>query len=500
MLRDLRDLDQMEKAEHCEFTFCEDPFVVNTETSMCYQASPAILSLIKLLSGGKKVTEVLHALEGAYPKAELLDGMQRLLDWQLWYEPGKLEQLPLVPPVMERGMKIGGVNVNVTHACNLRCTYCYGDSEICPSGIGPAYAGPTQTMSLPTARRLVDFLVREGSKQVHISFFGGEPLLNFPAMKEFAGYARRATDRYGIKLGVGLFTNGTLIDGEVIDFLNEYGSGVTLSVDGPREAHDKNRPDGSGRGTWDTIMERMSLLRERLAFGRIEFRGSFTHAQVADGVSLLDYIAVAERHGAASLWAVPIVQAGCQGALTEKDLPYLRREYEKAAQYLVRQFEQTGSLTLFRNIVDRMAKTRFISVRPEFNECGCARGFVCPAPDGSLYGCHQMTGLEHWRMGHVFGDYSRELTREVCTHARVSTLCGDCGLRHFCGFGCLKNKLNATGSPFQADRSVECAIARLELEAAFYVNSKLPLTLDARTFQHIWGPANDMYRRILSVC
>jgi uncharacterized protein len=499
VLRDLRDMDRMQRAEHYAFEFAGGRFLLNVHTSMCYQVEPVTLEVLGALTGGAKVTQIIRRLSSRFPRADVIRSLSLLLDGGFFFEEPP-QAPPLVAPQYDENVKIGGTNINVTHRCNLRCTYCYGDSDIYPAGIGPRHWGPESTMSLATARRVVDFLVREGSREVHLSFFGGEPLLNFPAMREIADYARRATARYGVALGVGLFTNGTLIDEDVVAFLNEHRSGVTISVDGPPEAHDKNRPDAHGRGTWQRIMDNMALLRERLHAPAVEFRGSYTKTQVQDGISLLDYIRVAQEQGAQTLWAVPIVQVGCRTSLTEEDIPVVRREYERAAQYLVEQFNKTGTMPAFRNIVDRMRKTRFVAERPEFNECGAARGFVCPAPDGSVYACHQLTGMDEWRMGHVFGDFSRCKTFEVCQNARVSQTCPDCGLRYFCGLGCLKNKINATGHPYTPDRSVECAVMKAELEAAFYVNAHLPWVLDSRTFQHIWGPHSDLYRRILSVC
>jgi len=499
MLRDLRDLDRMQKAEHYAFEFGGEEFVVNADTSMCYRADPTTLAALEALAGGARVTEAIRAVSNRFPRPEVRRSLSQLLDRGFWHD-GSLRTPPKVAVDCDPRMKVGAVNVNVTHRCNLRCTYCYGDSEVFPSGIGPGHWGPDSTMSLRTARRVVDFLVREGSPEVYISFFGGEPLLNFPAVREIAAYARRAASRYGTKLSVGLFTNGTLINEEVAAFIGDYGGGVTISVDGPPEAHDKNRPDAEGRGSWQRVMDNVALLQTRLHHPAIEFRGSYTKQQIRDGISLLDYVQVTREHGASTVWAVPIVQVGCKDALTEEDIPHLRREYERAARFMVEEFERTGTLPLFRNIADRLRKTRFVSERPEFNECGAARGFVCPAPDGSIYGCHQLTGMDEWRMGHVFGDFSREKTREVCESARVSETCPDCGLRYFCGLGCLKNKINATGHPYQPDRSAECAVMKMEIEAAFYVNSHLPLVLDAQAFQHIWGGRADLYRKILSVC
>ena len=58
--------------------------------------------------------------------------------------------------------------VSITQRCNLACSYCY-------------IAKRPGTMSLPMARRVVDFLFHHAGPgtKVSIGFFGGEPLLEF---------------------------------------------------------------------------------------------------------------------------------------------------------------------------------------------------------------------------------------------------------------------------------------------------------------------------------
>ena len=65
----------------------------------------------------------------------------------------------------------------------MRCPYCYGD--------GGGYGGGG-AMSEETAFRAVDWLIGQAGdgKEIWISFFGGEPLLNFALMEKVVAYAR----------------------------------------------------------------------------------------------------------------------------------------------------------------------------------------------------------------------------------------------------------------------------------------------------------------------
>src|SRR5881392_1755031 len=81
--------------------------------------------------------------------------------------------------------------LNVTNQCNLSCTYCYeyGEDKIVDTENGKQ----PKFMSEETARESVEFMLKEaGTNPVaHITFFGGETLLNFPVLQKTIAYARR---------------------------------------------------------------------------------------------------------------------------------------------------------------------------------------------------------------------------------------------------------------------------------------------------------------------
>ena len=82
--------------------------------------------------------------------------------------------------------------VNVTNQCNLACTYCYeyGEDKIVDTENGKQ----PKFMTEETARESVDFMLRESrdNPTAHMTFFGGETLMNFPVLKSTIAYARRA--------------------------------------------------------------------------------------------------------------------------------------------------------------------------------------------------------------------------------------------------------------------------------------------------------------------
>ena len=104
-------------------------------------------------------------------------------------------------------------------------------------------------MPLAIAKQAVDFGFSRASRgRIAISFFGGEPLLEFALMREIVAYANaRAADR-GIPVIYVLPTNGTVLNDAILSFLRNQKIHVQLSLDGNSESQNRVRPfiDGSG--------------------------------------------------------------------------------------------------------------------------------------------------------------------------------------------------------------------------------------------------------------
>ena len=104
------------------------------------------------------------------------------------------KQLPPAQPPLQT------LVLNVTNQCNLACTYCYeyGEDRITE----PAGGGRPRLMSEETARASVDFMLREsGSSPVaHLTFFGGETLLNYPVVRATLAQVRERLAGWNVTL------------------------------------------------------------------------------------------------------------------------------------------------------------------------------------------------------------------------------------------------------------------------------------------------------------
>jgi len=148
----------------------------------------------------------------------------------------------------------------VTNNCNLRCEYCvYSDKY--PKDIGYSKLN----MDFNTAKLAIDSFFelnkerkkRGLNKDIHISFYGGEPLLNFDLIKKSIGYAKRINPETKFYIT----TNGTIMNDEIADFLANNNIFITFSLDGYKENHDRNRVFVNNKKSFDMVVSNIKKLQ-----------------------------------------------------------------------------------------------------------------------------------------------------------------------------------------------------------------------------------------------
>ncbi|SOX52772.1 radical SAM protein, partial [Mycobacterium ahvazicum] len=131
-----------------------------------------------------------------------------------------------------------------TEACNFRCIYCYEDF---------AY----QRMDSDVVTGVLNLLSRRAPhlRALHLSWFGGEPLLAHDIVEKILEHVARLRNTFpSLRLFSDMSTNGYLLSPGLFSKLLELGvSQYQVSFDGAQDAHDRKRILASGRGTFDRI-------------------------------------------------------------------------------------------------------------------------------------------------------------------------------------------------------------------------------------------------------
>src|SRR5690242_17900812 len=121
------------------------------------------------------------------------------------------------PAVPVKRFPLQRIVLNITNQCNLACTYCY---EYSPDKISKTEGKP-KYMTASVAEAAIDMLIKESEDRpsIHVTFFGGETLLNFPMLRSSLDYAERRCAEVGKHVEFSLTTNATLLTEQVVDFL-----------------------------------------------------------------------------------------------------------------------------------------------------------------------------------------------------------------------------------------------------------------------------------------
>lgn len=141
--------------------------------------------------------------------------------------------------------------------CNIDCTYCfYLHKE------GLLHQERHTHMSDEVLENYIrQYIDSQDGEQVVFSWQGGEPTLMGLDFFQKIVKLQKQYQKAGQRIENDLQSNGILIDDKWAAFLKEHHFLVGLSIDGPRELHDRYRLTRSGKPTFDKVMEGVAALK-----------------------------------------------------------------------------------------------------------------------------------------------------------------------------------------------------------------------------------------------
>jgi len=86
-----------------------------------------------------------------------------------------------------------------------------------------------ERMSIEIAEAAVDYLLQECGDYARVTFFGGEPLLEFELIQHITDYVRRKSTR---PIMLDIVTNGTLLSDKFFEYADINGILISISYDG----------------------------------------------------------------------------------------------------------------------------------------------------------------------------------------------------------------------------------------------------------------------------
>jgi uncharacterized protein len=352
-------------------------------------------------------------------------------------------------------------------ACNLDCTYCfYLGKQKLAGGPGGGH------MHDDVLERFVqDYIRSVTADEVVFSWQGGEPtLLGLEFFRKVVALQAKHA-RPGQRIENDLQTNGTLLDEDWAHFLKEHDFLVGLSIDGPREIHDRFRVTKQAEPTFDRVFAAARMLRKHgVRFNTLTCVHRFNASRPLDvyrflrrelGSTYLQFIPIVEPKDfetvAPQKWdaaRLPVIGAPearpdhPQSVVTpwsvdpEEYGRFLSKIWD---EWLARDYGKVLVNFCETLVVQRMGLPSQICVYSEI----CGKG-VALEHDGSVYSCDHYVYPEY-RLGNVqqasLGDMVFAPDQVRFGYAKSETLpayCRRCEFLADCWGECPKNRLLRT--------------------------------------------------------
>jgi uncharacterized protein len=324
--------------------------------------------------------------------------------------------------------------------CNLACRYCFYLSK------RSLYPESRFRMSDEVQESYIRQLFKtHQAPEVTVAWQGGEPTLMGLEFFRRSIELQQGYLRPGTTIQNTIQTNGTLLDDEWCRFFKQHNFLVGISIDGPRKLHDAYRVDRHGRGTFDRVMQGLSLLKNH----GVDFN-ILAAVHAANGEYPLEvYRFFRDEAEARFIQFIPVVeQNDGTGVATEWSVK--SRQYGKFLTGIFDEWVRRDVGSVFVQHFDA-ALASWLGVPPSLcifaPACGTA---MVLEHNGDVYSCDHFVEAEH-RLGNIMESPLRHIIARKKRFrfasrksADLPAYCKQCRVLFACNGGCPKNRFIKT--------------------------------------------------------
>lgn len=371
--------------------------------------------------------------------------MLKLVQHGLGYIPGK-EMFSC-----EKQADIRYFIIDLTKKCNFDCIYCFRDFQDHPDI-------PMDTLK-DVLQYILKYCQKESIKRIGIQLWGGEPLLALDRIE----YVVRFFEQTNLRVSFDIETNGSLVTQEVAEKLYQWGIHVGVSLDGPPQLQNMQRPLASGTPSSDLaeagIKNLQKYYKNNIGGITVVTRHNFRHIK-----EMLDYFIYGLHLKSMKFNLVRDNDHAAEKrlALTEEEVTWFANElldYLQAFRTLGADFTEGNVEVRLKNLLQRSRISCCIS-----NGCQGGKKMVSFDREGNIFPC-EMIDFPEEKIGSVYDDediaiqLKCAMKKNLFFTPKESEKCRTCPWWCYCGGGCSSRNryLNRDG---QIDE-VECALNRV---------------------------------------
>jgi|GEM_PF-347791 len=326
-----------------------------------------------------------------------------------------------------------------TATCNLRCIYCSGN----------AGKKSSDMMDWTLAKSAIDFFFTHSYEYgpCTLQFHGaGEPMANPEIVKKSIEYARQMAAKRGQILLTRISTNGVFSD-KTAKWVAENFNHVSLSLDGPPDIHDRQRPKINNKGSYDTVVRTMRQLEQKGVLKRINT------VITPYGIDRMEEI-LRHIHSLSNVKEVRLLAMEYCGRCEQTYIPELdTKKFEEEFQKV---------LPVARSLnIEMLSMLEQVDYYTEYF-CGACGFNMCTAPNGNISTCVEVMDEQDGGASElIIGQFDRKQEKIIIDWDKVSKLrnrtyhtltgCTECTFRTNCSGNCLVRAGRKNGTVMSVD-------------------------------------------------
>lgn len=328
--------------------------------------------------------------------------------------------------------------LNVNTGCNLSCSYCYKEDLDTPAN--------GKKMDFATAVQSIDMLLAESPDidRYNIVFFGGEPLTNLSLIKQVIEHAEQRFSELHKQVDFSMTTNATLLDEDTVRYLDSHRVGISISIDGPKALHDRNRITVGGKGTYQTVEKKARILLSSYRSRMIGARVTLTTG-VTDVVQIWDHLF--NDLGFHEVGFAPVTSGDMSDFnLSQEELSTVFSNFKALGRrYLEAALEHRN--IGFSNLHQLL--TDIHEGRKKALPCGAGVGMVAIDHQGGVNLCHRFTGSDQDLLGTIQTGIDKNILNDFLNQRleKSSQGCASCQIRNLCAGGCYHESYSRFNDP-----------------------------------------------------
>jgi uncharacterized protein len=329
------------------------------------------------------------------------------------------------------GYLVRALQLIISNQCNFGCKFCFFKDHTSASRLDLAGRESNMQMSLEMARMAIENVLnvqrKHGHQSLAVEFFGGEPLMNWPVIKNvLETYGRHGQNGFP-KINYSITTNGKALTREMAALFKKYDVTVTISYNFPTTPEELDPEKYSNFHSVKQSLELLNEIGNSLTFNTVLSTDALKYF---DSKTYVDFC----RHNNVQMI----------GLILDLNLEFYKDPANsgKAIETIMTTYQYAKQLGIpvvgywhepFAQITGHQA----LNFDSGFKCCpgeGCK---LSVEPEGHLFVCKGCSE----RIGHISDlekTFSHPKYKEYAFHAyRNAPACDGCIIENFCSTGCM---------------------------------------------------------------